>query len=187
MTPAVTLASKPNGLPIAIAISPGFSFFEIAELRRGKRRVFIDPDEGKVGVGIIAKDTAGEAAAVENRDIRALGALHDMAVGKNQTVRREDDAGARPAAAALTDIEPHDAWPDPLDDLGHRLRISVKKRRVAARRIGKAMIFGPIICAGWGRCVNAAPRFLVQAKGEIVRSRNILVHAQIYGAVHWLC
>src|ERR1019366_3876493 len=95
---------------------PGLQLFRIPELRGGKRRVFIDPDKRQIRAGIVPEDTARKAASVEHRDIGALGALHDMAVGENQTVRREDDAGAR-AAAAVEDIEPHDAWPDLPDGL----------------------------------------------------------------------
>jgi hypothetical protein len=81
----VTLASKPKGFPIAMAISPGFSLFELPSFAGV---ILVDPDKGKIGVGIIAEDTAGVAASIERRHIGALGTLHDVTIGENEPVRR---------------------------------------------------------------------------------------------------
>src|SRR3984893_2156359 len=62
--------------------------FRIAELCRGKLRVLIGPDQGEIGVGVVAEDAAGEAAPIKRHHLGMLGALHDMTSGQNKAVRR---------------------------------------------------------------------------------------------------
>ena len=123
--------------------------FRIAELCRGKLRVLIGPDQGEIGVGVVAEDAAGEAAPIKRHHLGMLGALHDMTIGQNKAVRRDDYAGAGPGsrAVAVADIETHDAWPDPLDDLGHGLRIGVQKRIVRVCIVWQRIVPWPV-CGG---------------------------------------
>ena len=95
-TPAVTVASKPSGLPMAIAIWPRLSF-ALSPSRCGQRDVGFDPEERKIRVGIVAEYARLKLAAFERREIDRPGALDDMAVGKREAVGGNDDAGAEPA------------------------------------------------------------------------------------------
>ena len=55
--------------------------------------------------------------------------MHDMAVGEDETVWRENDAGPRSVSSTAVGplLEPHDAWPDAGDRSRYRFGISVKK------------------------------------------------------------
>src|SRR5208283_1291095 len=77
-------------------------------------------------------------------------------------------------------------WTDLLNDLRHRLRISVEKRGVVARMISVGLIFARISCAGTRGRVSAEFHCLCilhERNGKIARSKNFLVHTQIYGTV----
>src|ERR1700730_16552771 len=172
MTPAVTLASKPKGLPIAIAISPGFSFFELPSLAAG-RIAFSSMRTRAKSVSVVTEDAAGKNAPVERCHLGPFGALHDMAVGEDKTVRRENDTGARPtsSAAARRNSEPHDAQPNPPNCPCHRLRISIQKPMIA------------LFCGNvGGRKIGIY--FTAQASACLRFrhvSMNILIHAQNMG------
>ena len=59
-------------------------------------------------------------------DLQRRRAVDDVAVGEDEAVRREDDAGA----AASSDVDLHDRRADGLDGAHHRLRIRVEERRI---------------------------------------------------------
>jgi hypothetical protein len=74
----------------------------------------------------------------------------------------------------MADIEPHDAWPDPLDDLCHGARIGVEERGVAARVTFEWVIFKPIHAGNGGRARTGFRVIEHERKGKIA----ILVHAE---------
>jgi len=61
--PAVTVCSKPSGLPIAIAISPRRSSAEQQRRQRAARHA-VDAQHRKVGVGVVADPAGIELAPV---------------------------------------------------------------------------------------------------------------------------
>ena len=48
-----------------MAISPDFKVFELPSFAEGKLRVLIDPNQGEIGVWVVAEDAAGEAAPIK--------------------------------------------------------------------------------------------------------------------------
>ena len=86
--------------------------------------------------------------------------MHDMTIGQNKAVRRDDYARAGPGsrAVAAADIETHDAWPDPLDDLGHGLRIGVEKRIVRVCIVWQRIVLGPSAADETDDAADAAPK-----------------------------
>jgi len=61
---------------------------------RGDQIATADADYRKVGIGIVADQIGLRAAAVAEGDIDAPRAAHDVAVGENVAVWREDEARA---------------------------------------------------------------------------------------------
>ena len=62
-TPAVTVDSKPSGLPIATTSWPRRSRLELPSVRRRQGDRCVDPQQREVGVRIVADHARGEAAA----------------------------------------------------------------------------------------------------------------------------
>ena len=64
--------------------------------------------------------------------------MHDVAVGEDKSVRRNDDAGAHaalgPADRVGLGLDPHDRRADGVDDIDNRLGIGVEQR-LAFRKI----------------------------------------------------
>ena len=92
-TPAVTVAWKPNGLPMAMTIWPGLQPVGVAELGGGQpadRRL----DDGQVGRRVVADQPRRQRAAIGERHFQALHVVDDVAVGEDVAVRRDDDARA---------------------------------------------------------------------------------------------
>jgi hypothetical protein len=57
----------------------------------------VDADYGEVGGGIVADGVSGHAATVGKRDFDARGVVDYVAVGKDEAVGGEDEAGATAA------------------------------------------------------------------------------------------
>ena len=136
-TPAVTVDSKPSGLPIATTSWPRRSFLESPKRRgrQGHRR--IDAQQREVGVGIVADHARRELAAFGGHQLDARGAADHVAVGQHQPVGRDDDAGAGARAhgvAAVPDVDPHHGRADAVDHVGDRPRIGIEQRRIVGRR-----------------------------------------------------
>ena len=130
-TPAVTECWKPYGLPIAIATCPTRTARESPSVAQGsdgplEASMRIDRE---VGVGIVSDDirraSIGRRAATTVSRPRAL---DDVAVGEDQAVGREEDAGA--AAALRLDLD--DRRPDGFDGAESP---PANTRRAARRRL----------------------------------------------------
>ena len=75
----------------------------IAERRGRQGHRLVDADQRQIGVGIVADEPRGEVLAVRRRHLDARGGWRccragDVAVGQDQPVGRDDDAGAGAAA-----------------------------------------------------------------------------------------
>ena len=75
-----------------------------------------------IGAGIAADDVGAQRSAVGQHQ-RPLCAGDDVAVGEDEVVGREDDAG--PAAAIRLDL--HNRGPDGFDGANHCTRIGVEQ------------------------------------------------------------
>ena len=66
----------------------------------------IDANDGKIGRRIIADGVSGSAPSVRQRHLDPGRVVHDVAIGENQSIGREDEAGA--AATALARTRPNE-------------------------------------------------------------------------------
>ena len=131
-TPAVTVESKPSGLPIATAIWPRLSVAAVAE--HGRRQAgAMRLEQRQVGVGIGAEQLGAHPAAVGEGDFERGRAVDHVMVGDDQPVRRDGDAGAH--AAALRD-DGRDGRADAVGDRRDRAGIGVEQLAVGGRRVG---------------------------------------------------
>jgi hypothetical protein len=112
--PAVTVCSKPSGLPIAIAICPRRNERVLPSCRERQRTAgsLVDTQYREVGVRVVADPAGCELLAVVQRDpeahglagrLRAAGA-HDVRVRQQVAVRCDDEAGTAAGGAALADM-----------------------------------------------------------------------------------
>ena len=103
-----------------------------------------DADHGDVGVGIVADQVRVEARAVGDAHLDGARAVHDVAVGEDESVGGEHEPRAAAAARrfafgrarALSDLDVNDGGADPLGGRDHRGGIGVEQDGVAfaARR-----------------------------------------------------
>jgi hypothetical protein len=78
----------------------------------------------------------------------------------------------------VADIEPHDTWPDPLDDLCHGVRIGVEQCAVATRVTFERAISNHIDAGTGGRARSGVRIIEYERMGKIALVRNILAHAE---------
>ena len=107
-------------------------------------RARVDPDHGKVCFRIGADELGWKNATVMQRDLKFMSPVHDVAVGKNEPVARDNKARAAtlPALTAQhADI--HYARRDALDDCRDSFRIRVEKLIVGfdRTRCGEDRVF----------------------------------------------
>ena len=111
----MTLAWKPKRIAdrdgqLTDAQRLGIGQAHMPKLRR------IDADDGEIGVGIVADQLRGIFASVRQADRDLIRVVHDVAVGQNKSVRRDDKTGAAaadfsralPAAPLLFDVDVND-------------------------------------------------------------------------------
>ena len=126
--PVVTVPESPNGLPIAIATSPGRSSAEEASssgLTSAGMSGRIDLEHGEVGRGVLADQLGGQLLAVRaERDGVVRARLDDVLVGHDVALAVDEEAGA----AALAGLDEGDGGRGVGVDLGHA--------RGGRRRIG---------------------------------------------------
>ena len=125
-TPVVTVASKPSGLPIAMAICPRFSFDELPSFAAGRATLELMRNNARSVSGSSPSTLAERRRPSSVSDLDAFSALNDVRVGQRQAVGRDDDAGARAAPGAVAHVDAHDARTDAIDDLGDDARIGVE-------------------------------------------------------------
>ena len=81
----------------------------------------MDSQDGEIGLGIVADHFRGEPATVGGGDADRAAAVHDVAVGEDEAVGREDEAGPG-ASARAADL-----------DLDHRGAHALGRRDDGAR------------------------------------------------------
>ncbi len=146
-TPVVTVEFEPERVADGDHQLAAPEQLRIAERCGRQRHRSVDPHQREVGVGIVADDLRGQAAAVDRGDVDARGAVHHVAVGEHEAVRRDDHAGAGAAALAVArlDVEAHHGGADAVDHIDDGAGIGVKERLIV-RRNGRGWIG-----AGFGR------------------------------------
>ena len=92
--PKDTVCSSPKGWPSARTNSPTRSRFESPSSATGKPGR-VDLHQGQVHAIVEADHAAGEAAAVGELDLDALGLFHHMRIGHEIAVLANDEARAR--------------------------------------------------------------------------------------------
>ena len=133
-TPAVTVDSKPSGLPIATTSWPRRSLLELPSRAAGSETSSMTRSRARSVCGSSPSTRALTVRVSAKRQPHGGGALHDVAVGQHQAVGRDHHARAGAAALALLAVgrrlDPHDRGPDPVDDVDHGLRIGVEQRLI---------------------------------------------------------
>ena len=130
MTPAVTVDSKPSGLPIATTSCPRLSALESPSFAVGRSRTAPARKQRQIGVGILADHARLHDAAFGVGQAQFLRALDHMAVGEHEPIGRDDDAGADAAARfAVAHFHAHHRRADRIGDGGDGVRIGVEQSR----------------------------------------------------------
>ena len=97
--PSVAVRSRPNGLPMAIAVSPTCDLARVGELQRlgvARGAAGVDLHDGEVARRVGALDLAVDAAPVgAELDHDAVGVADDVRVGHERAVAVDEEAGAR--------------------------------------------------------------------------------------------
>jgi hypothetical protein len=105
----------------------------VSQGREGKF-VAVGAQQGKIRVGIIADHPRLDGAPVGAGELRIPCALHDMAVGEQEAVGRNDDAGAHSRRSVqILWFDPHHRGTDPVHDSGHCMRVGIEQDVVIAR------------------------------------------------------
>ena len=132
--PLVTVASRPNGEPIATTPSPTPRLADLPIVAGVRSETSCGLDDGGVGERVGAEDLGVRAGAVgEGHLDRAAvaGHLDDVVVGEDRAVGGEDDARAGPGLAVAGDVDLHHARQHLLR---HRLDRAVGRRASASGR-----------------------------------------------------
>jgi hypothetical protein len=115
-TPAVTLACKPNGLPIATTSWP------------------MDPQERQIGIGIGADLFGFRSRAVGKQHFQRWRFIYDVVVRQHVAVRGDHDSRSAPLGAVKRSIASRAQTPDAdkrrphsLDDAGNDPGVGVKR------------------------------------------------------------
>ena len=131
-TPAVTVDSKPSGLPIAMTRWPRRNVFESPSARQpchpGYRL-----EQCEIGIGIVAEHVRLGRMPVGERHFHPTCASDDVAVRHDQTVAGDDDARPQTGAAVRAGrLNANHGVADVVRDLSNDARIGVERRFVAA-------------------------------------------------------
>ena len=97
--PAVTVCSRPKGLPDGEHPAADLERLGVPHLQRGKVLGAFDLDQRQVGLGVAADDLGVELPFVGQPDLDLVGVLDHVVVGDDEPVRVDDEA--RPQAALL--------------------------------------------------------------------------------------
>jgi len=89
----------------------------------------VDTQDGEVGAGVIADDEGARLAAVGRLRDDLVRTVNDVAVGHDESVRRDEEAraGASPALLFGVGLDMHDGGAGLADGRGDGVRISVKQ------------------------------------------------------------
>jgi len=188
MMPAVTVDSKPSGLPIAMAICPGLSFLELPSRAAGKRSVVSARSTAMSCRGRSRPSTrAVKRLASVNASSMAEAPSTTWLLVEHDAIRRQDGAGARalgcPALARAAYLHVHDRRGHGLDHADHGAGIGVEQLLVlaAAGSIGKA---GDIGNERRFAVAISAPQSHVAPPPECASAHGPTYGADIWGAVN---
>ena len=96
--PTVTVRSRPNGLPMAMAHWPVRSLSESpSSAARQRARARVDLDDREIGLRVAPHEGRRELAVVGQPHLDVGRVLHDVGVGQDVAARVDDDARARRA------------------------------------------------------------------------------------------
>ena len=128
-TPAVTVDFEPEGIADRDDELAAPQGLRIAEPGGGRPAGRFGAQESQIGVGIVTEHLRLGLAALREGEARALRSAHDMAVGQDETVTGNDDAGTDATAVASPSgaLNPNDRRPDPVDHGRDRPRIGVER------------------------------------------------------------
>src|SRR5439155_24280869 len=98
----------------------------------------VDAEDGEVGVRILANQLSVGPAAIAEDHFDSVGAVNDVAVGQNKSVRADDEARTASARLSsvsgcvglLSHVDFDDGWTDPFRRAYGRLRVRVEQLRV---------------------------------------------------------
>jgi len=96
----------------------------------------VDANDGEVGVHVLAQDVTACLVPARKGDVDGRRAVHHVAVGDDEAVRREHEPGARSAARAAcpgTRGNADDGRPDALDRAHDRLGVRVEQDAIIRR------------------------------------------------------
>ena len=101
--------------------------------RIGERRmdeiVAGDPDDGEIRCGIVADQLGIVSVPIERRNGDFFRAVHYVAVGQREAVRRDDESRARAATAHGRDIDADDGRARDVDGVHYCFGIRIERRR----------------------------------------------------------
>ena len=137
-TPAVTVEFEAERIAdrdheLAAAQCLGIAEPGMAQVARA-----VGAQQRQIGVGIDAEHMRVGVEALGVAQANLLGRADHMAVGQHQTVRRNDDAGAEPAALARVarfrpGLDPHHGGTDALGHADHGIGIGIEQDLVVIR------------------------------------------------------
>ena len=156
-TPVVTVEFEAERIADGDDQLAAFQTFGIAERRRRERHRLVDAQQREIGVGIVTHEPRPQVLSIGGGDIdprRRTECAGDVAVGEDEAVRRQNDAGAGTAAvlaailpvlAAAMHGETNHGRADPVDDVDHRTRVRIEQDLIVRghrRNIGRRDALG---------------------------------------------
>jgi hypothetical protein len=96
-----------------------------------------DPQHGEIGIGVFANQICHLLQTIREASHNQRRAVHDMAVGKQETVRREQESRTGCAIAAtrsIADLDMSNRWTYFPAGTNYGLRISIQQSVIGSRR-----------------------------------------------------
>src|SRR6185312_10531801 len=149
ITPAVTVDSKPSGLPMATTSWPRRNFLESPRRALGRSRT----EPARSSAKSVSASSPRERASMTwpSASIRRTSrALDDVAVGEHESIRRDYHAGtdaSLPALRPAPSFHAHDRRADPVGDGHHGRGVGVENLR-----LGHGLRRGPFVAGVKRRC-----------------------------------
>ena len=124
---------------------PALERLGIAERRGRQRHVLFHPDQGQIGIRVVADQPRVEVAAVRGRHRKAVRPADHVRIGQNKAIGSQNNArsGAR-TARVRRNVQADHRRSEPFGDAGDGLRIGVEQRRLGWRgimgRVGREFV-----------------------------------------------
>ncbi len=135
MTPAVTVDSKPSGLPIATTSWPRRSALESPSVAAGRLRTESARSSARSVSGSSPSGARFHHDGLRVCQPQFARAIDDMAIGEDKAIRRDDDAGADAACGAAilvlaACLNADNSRTDTIGDADHGIGIGIEQRRI---------------------------------------------------------